>query len=281
MITIIVDSTADFSTGELEELKLLRAPLTLHWDGKEYRDGVDITPPEFYERLRNSASLPTTSQVPAPVFGDLFRQALERGDEVIAMTLSHRLSGTYQSATIARDELSDEEAGRVWLLDTGTASLGFMILAREAVRMRDEGCDAKRIVEVLEQLRQRLYIYACVDTLKYLHKGGRLSGSAAVMGTLLSVKPVLCIRDGLISVEHKVRGSAAAHDWVAKAVKKLGIDRSYPIIVGSTQCPEQEQNFTRSLHDLADIEPSDYCEIGSVIGTHAGPGAVAVAFIAG
>lgn len=277
-VKLIVDSTCDLSIEEIERLGLLRAPLTLHWDGKEYCDGVDMSPAKFFERLVGSNTLPTTSQVPVPVFEDLFRQVVGAGDEAVVMTLSHNLSGTYQSATIARESLEDQ-ADRIHLVDNGTASLGSMLLVDEAVRMRDSGSTASEIVERLNDIKGRLAIYACVETLKFLHKGGRLSAGAAVVGTLLSVKPVLCIEDGLISVANKVRGNAAAYSWLAAKMAELGHDSDYPVVVGSTQCPELVTQFTSTVTAKTGIAFNRFCDIGTVIGTHIGPGTVAVAFI--
>ena len=277
-VKIIVDSTCDLSLEEIDRLGLLRAPLTLHWDGREYRDGVDMAPAEFFERLVGSSTLPTTSQVPVPVFEDLFRQVVGAGDEAVVMTLSHNLSGTYQSATIAKESLEDQ-AGRIHLVDTGSGSLGSMLLVDEAVKLRDSGCTASEIAERLNGIKGRLVIYACVETLKFLHKGGRLSTGAAVVGTLLSVKPVLCIEDGLISVANKVRGNAAAYQWLASEMAKVGHDSNYPVVVGSTQCPELVRQFTDAVSEKTGIVCKRFCDIGTVIGTHVGPGAVAVAFI--
>lgn len=277
-VNLIVDSTCDYSPAEAAQLGLGRAPLTVHWDGQEYRDGLDMTPPEFFERLGKSSSLPTTSQVAVPVFEDLFRQATAQGGQAVVLLISQNLSGTYQSATIARESFGGKSSD-IHLVDTGSGSLGSMLIVQEAIKLRDAGMPAAQIAETLNNLRQRLVILACVETLKFLHKGGRLSTGAAVVGTLLSVKPVLRIVDGKIEVAGKVRGNAAAYQWVGDALAKEGFDPDYPVIIGSTQCPELTKQFTQTVTAKAGISVSRYCDIGTVIGTHVGTGTVGIAYI--
>lgn len=277
-VKIIVDSTCDYSPKEITAYGLLRAPLTLHWDGKEYDDGV-IAPPEFFVRLANSDKLPTTSQVPVPTFEALFHQVLGDGDEAVVILLSKKLSGTYQSATIARDGLATGQ-DNIHLVDGGTGSLGTMLLIREAIKLRDTGSSAAEIVAIISELSTRLYIYAGVETLKYLHKGGRLSTGAAIMGTLLSVKPVLTVQQGIVSVAHKVRGVPAAYRWIADHIMAVGLDPRYPVTIGSTQCPQLLQDFTAVMDEAIGTPCTTFCDIGPVIGTHTGPGTVAIAFIA-
>ncbi|MEG0752524.1 MAG: DegV family protein [Angelakisella sp.] len=277
-VKIIIDSTADFSLQETERLGLLRAPLTLHWDDVEYRDGIDITPAEFFPRLSKSKNLPTTSQVPVPVFEDLFHEVVSAADEAVAILISHNLSGTFQSATIARDALENGSEA-IHLVDSGTASLGAMLLIYEAIRLRDSGSTAKEIAAAIGDISGRLHIIAAVETLKYLHKGGRLSAGAAVMGTLLSVKPILDIQDGTISVAQKVRGSSAAYQWIAGQLAQTGWDPAFSPIIGSTQCPEATQQFSDAVAEKTDYHCNRFCDIGSVIGTHSGPGTVAIAYI--
>ncbi|MEG2074409.1 MAG: DegV family protein [Angelakisella sp.] len=279
MVKIIIDSTSDFSTCEAKALGLLRADLTLHWNGVEYRDGIDIEPPEFFARLAECDELPTTSQVPVPVFEYLFHSVTDAGDEAVAILLSHNLSGTFQSATIARDSLSSSGSKRIHLVDSGSGSLGSMLLIREAVRLRDSGSSAAEIAAIISEMSTRLHILAAVDTLKYLHKGGRLSTGAAVFGTLLSVKPVLEIHDGIITVAQKVRGNLAAYGWIAETLAALPLDNSLPPIIGSAQCPAAVEQFSAALLKKTGYDCKRFCDIGTVIGTHSGPGAIAIAYL--
>lgn len=277
-VRIIIDSTSDFSLEEAAALGLLRAPLTLHWEGVEYRDGVDIAAPEFFKRLGDCKELPTTSQVPVPVFGDLFQEVIAAGDEAVAILISHNLSGTFQSATIAKESL-EQGGDRIHLVGSGSASLGAMLLVREALRLRDSGSTAAEIAQILEDFAGRLHILAAVETLKYLHKGGRLSTGAAVVGTLLSVKPILDIEDGKISVAQKARGNSAAYQWIADHLAASGWDQSLPPVIGSTQCPQLVEQFTAALQQKTGYSCDRFCDIGSVIGTHIGPGTVAIAYV--
>lgn len=277
-VKIIIDSTADFTGEQSAALGLLVAPLTLHWDEVEYRDGMDIAAPEFFSRLGECKNLPTTSQVAVPVFEDLFKSVLAAGDEAVVILISRNLSGTLQSATIAKNSLEHDGEG-IYLVDSGSASLGAMLLVQEAIRLRDSGSTAVQIAEALEDIRGRLHILAAVETLKYLHKGGRLSTGAAVVGTLLSVKPILDIKDGIISVAQKARGNKAAYQWVADTLKASGWDRTLPPVVGSAQCPQLTEQFTATMLETCDYRCERFCDIGAVIGTHIGPGTVAIAYV--
>lgn len=277
-VKIIIDSTADFTTEEIARLGLLRAPLTLHWDDVEYRDGIDIAAPEFFTRLVACKNLPTTSQVPAAAFEELFREVIAAGDEAVVILISHNLSGTFQSATIAKDAF--EQGGcPIHLVDSGTASLGAKLLVQEAIRLRDSGSTAVQIAQRMDDIKGRLHICAAVETLKFLHKGGRLSTGAAVVGTLLSVKPILDIADGIITVAQKARGNNAAYQWVAQHLAESNWDHELPPVVGSTQCPQLTTQFTAAVLEKTGYSCQQFCDIGAVIGTHIGPGTVAIAYV--
>ena len=277
-VKIVIESTSDLTTEEIEKYNLHCARLTINWDGSEYIDGIDLTKKEFFVRLVEGKTLPTTSQVPAPIFQEIFKQVIQDGDEVVAILLSKKFSGTYQSANMARD-LMGENRNKIYLVDSNTTTLGTAVLIYEAIKLRDAGKSAVEMVLELEDLAKRVQILAAVETLKFLHRGGRLSGGAAVMGTLLSVKPILQVANGEIKVIHKTRGNGAAYKWLGEKIKEVGMESGRTVMVGSTQCPDLMNQFVQNITNLIDKDKIKIGEIGTVVGTHAGPGCVGCAFI--
>lgn len=252
--------------------------LTLRFGDEEFIDGVTITKEEFYAKLIESDVIPTTSQASPEAFEKIFRKNVSEGNEVIAITVSSGLSGTYQSACIAAEEFS----GKVSVIDGKSVAIGTAILAEYALSLVEKGLSAGEIREKLTEKRGDLIIVALVDTLEYLKKGGRLSKTAAFAGSLLNIKPVLSVEDGVINVLGKARGSKQGNNFLIKEIEKAGgVDFSMPVLLGYT-------GYDRYMLDKY-IEDSRFLWeehtgklrdtlVGSVIGTHAGPGAVAVAF---
>ena len=193
-IRIIVDSTADLTPQVRERVTVV--PLTVHFGEQEFVDGVNITGYQFYEMLETSSVLPTTSQATPYAFSAAFGQAVADGEEVIALVVSSRLSGTYQSAVIA----AEDYPGKVHVVDSRNIAIGLAILTEYSLRLVDEGKSAAEIVELLHQQRERVRLMAVVDTLEYLQRGGRLSKTAAIAGGILSIKPIIALVDGEIKV---------------------------------------------------------------------------------
>ena len=276
MVRIIVDSTSDIPQEEAARLGVIVAPLTVRFGEEEYRDGVDLLPPEFFARLAVCRELPTTSQVSSGVFMDIFRDALaDKNDEIVGLFLTPRLSGTYQSACIARNTFPRR---KIYLPDTGTGSFGLYPLVMEAVRMRDKGCTGAQIAERIEELKHRVVIRIALETLKFAQKGGRIPMTAAVVGSLLQVKPILRIIDGKIEIEKKVRGNLAAYDYMAKRMDEEW-DRTCAPSLCSAQCPDLLASFVRRLETEAGMTQYDHHDLGVVIGVYSGPGAVGVAYL--
>lgn len=278
MIKIITDSTSDLTPAEAEKLGVTVVPLTVSINGKEYRDGLDLTAEEFFNQLDVCEELPTTSQAPAGVFMEVFKNILEDepDTEILGIFISSRLSGTFQSAKIARNTFPRKS---IYLVDSGSASFGLSLLIREAVKMRDEGASAAEIEKKLNALKQRLVVYVALETLKYLQKGGRLSATAAIVGTFLQMKPVLRIQDGVISVAKKIRGNFAAYDWIMEAIGKEKMDLTYEPCIGSTQCPKLREAFCLRLKMAYGFSHLAHFDIGPVVGTYAGRGCVGIAYI--
>lgn len=273
---IIVDSTFDM----LEETRkrVVVVPLTVRFETEEYIDGVTITRQKFYEKLIESDVLPTTSQATPFMFCDVLDKETEDGSEVVLITLSSKLSGTYQSAMIA----SDDYEGRVHLVDSNTTTIGGGILAQRAVELLDEGKSAKEIAEILEQEKEKIRVIALLDTLEYLKKGGRISKTAAVVGGIIAIKPVIEIRDGEIGILGKARGSKAGNNLLNEEIERgSGIDFDKPILLGYSGLSDVLlQKYVKDSEHIWKNNISELCrtQIGSVVGTHAGPGAVAAAY---
>lgn len=278
MVHILIDSTSDLTREEAASWGITVAPLTVRFGSTEYQDGVDLTPPVFFRKLEESKVVPVTSQVNSGVFMELYKSLLQnREDEILGIFLSSRLSGTYQSARIARNTFPRRS---IHLVDSGTASLGAFLLIREAVRLRDQGLSAGEIAGELNRLKGRVRILAALESLKYLLKGGRLPAASAIVGTLLHVKPILSVRDGNVDVAKKVRGNLAAYQWMAGELSEKGYDPRYTPQLGSTQCAVLLDTFRQKLRDQGlDIAQWGHTDVGVVIGTHTGPGCVGVAYI--
>lgn len=275
-VRIVVDSTADV-TDEIRA-KLSVVPLTVHFGEQEYVDGITINHKQFYEMLVETDVLPTTSQPSPDAFAQVFRQAQEAGEQVVALTVSSKLSGTCQSAMIAAADFPDS----VWVVDTKTVAIGCGILAELAVRLKEEGLSAAEIVARLEEERENIRVIALLDTLEYLKKGGRISKTVAFAGGLLSIKPVVTIQDGEIHILGKARGSKQGNNLLVTEIQKAGgVDFTKPLMLGYTGLSDALlEKYVLDSGALWDGHGDciQSTPIGSVIGTHAGPGAIAVAF---
>lgn len=275
-VRIIVDSAADLADGVAENLTVL--PMTLRFGETEYIDGVNITNKEFYEKLIESDELPTTSQIMPMAFAQAYKQAISAGEDVVVITISSKLSGTYQSACIAKEEVG----GSVYVVDSLSAAIGEGILAEYAVVLMQQGKSAEEIAKALEEKRQDIRVIAMLNTLEYLKKGGRISKTVAFAGELLSIKPVVSIVDGAVNLMGKARGSKQANNLLVKEIEAAGgVDFSMPLLLGFTGI--EDSLLKKYVEDSAllwegQADKLRTAAIGSVIGTHVGPGAVAVAF---
>ena len=277
-VKIIVDSTADLSPALKEKVSVV--PLSVHFGEETYVSGVDITAEQFYEKLVESDALPTTSQ-PAPfLFEEAYEKAVSEGFDVVCITCAGTLSGTNQSANIAAAEFP----GKVHVVDSGSVAIGLGILTEYAMSLAEEGCSAENIVLKLLQKREKIRILALLDTLEYLKKGGRISSTVALAGGLLNIKPVLAINNGEIKLVGKARGSRQGNNLLVQEITKAGgVDFNLPVALGYTGL--SDALLQKYIQDSAALweehrENLPVFIIGSVVGTHAGPGAVAVAFFA-
>lgn len=275
-VRIIVDSTADLVPQAARRVKIV--PLTIRFGEQEFIDGVTIDSRKFYEMLVESDELPTTSQANPAVFEEAFAEAVAQGHEVVCITCSSRLSGTHQSAVIAAEEFP----GKVFVVDSRSIALGSAILVQYALELLDRGMSAKEIAWKLMQKRDKVRLIAMLDTLEYLKKGGRISKTVAFAGGLLNIKPVICIEDGEIKILGKARGSRQGNNLLVQEIQKAGgVDFRKPLLLGYTGL--SDNLLQKYIADSAalwqgNVEQLPVSVVGSVVGTHAGPGAVAVAF---
>lgn len=273
-VRIITDSTVDLTPEAKARVKIV--PLSVRFGEREYQDGVTITAEKFYEMLVKSEELPTTSQPTPAVFEDAYREAVEAGDEVVCITIASKLSGTYQSATIAAEEFP----GKVFVVDSRTAAIGSGVLTEYALQLADQGMSGQEILNELMEKRRKVRLYAIVDTLEYLKKGGRLSSTVAFVGGLLNLKPIICVdEEGVIQVPGKARGLKNAFTQLCELSSQYGgPDRTMPIMLGYTG--ESDENLRKYMEENTQMwDPDTETSIvGSAIGVHVGPGAVATAF---
>jgi len=275
MTKIIIDS----STALTPDIKsqVMVVPLTINFDGREYIDGVTIDHKKFYELLVESDILPTTSQASPAAFADIYKQVRANGDQAVVLTVSSQLSGTYQSAVIAAEDYPE-----IQVVDSLNVAIGTGILAEYALQLANRGLDAEHIALKLLRVRDKIRLVAMLDTLEYLKKGGRISKTAAVAGSLLSIKPVVCIQNGEIAILGKARGSKQGNNLLVKQIEAAGgVDFEMPLLLGYTGF--SDILLQKYIADSAALweghaDALRVTCIGSVVGTHAGPGAVAVAF---
>lgn len=272
---IIVDSTTELMPEYRDRVKVI--PLIVRFGEEEYLDGVTIDHKTFYEKLIESDVLPATSQANPDTFMKAFDEIKAAGESAVVITLSSKLSGTYQSAVIAAEEYEN-----IYVVDSGTVTIGSSILTELALKYIDEGMDAETIAQKLEEDKKKIHIVALVDTLEYLKKGGRISKTVAFAGTLLNIKPVISVTDGEINMLGKARGSKMGNNLLVQEIEKAGgIDFSKPVLLGYSGLSDillkKYIEDSRHIWD-SNLESVRYTTIGSVIGTHAGPGAIAVAF---
>lgn len=272
---IIVDSTTDLTPQYKERVRIV--PLTVHFGNEEFIDGVTIDKKEFYEKLIETDVMPTTSQATPDSFMKEFEEAKKAGDAAIVITVSSKLSGTYQSAMIAASEYEN-----IYVVDGTSAAIGTGVLVEFAIKMLDEGKSTKEIVDVLEQVKEKIIVVALIDTLEYLKRGGRISKTVAAVGGVLNIKPVVSVDNGVINILGKARGSKMGNNLLVEEIGKAGgVDFTKPVLLGYTGI--SDALLLKYIEDSKHIWEGNlkkvrYEIVGSVIGTHAGPGAVAVAF---
>lgn len=274
-VKIIVDSTTDLADSLKE--KVTTVPLTVRFGEEEFIDGVTINHKMFYEKLIESDVIPTTSQAAPAAFVPYFDEIKNSGDGAVVIAISSKLSGTYQSACIAAEDYDD-----IYVVDSSSVTIGAGVLVEYALSLAESGMSAKDIAKKLEEEKDNIIIVAMLDTLEYLKKGGRISAAVAFAGGVLNIKPVVCVDKGEIKMLGKARGSKQGNNLLVQEIEKAGgVDFSKPLLLGYSgltdtllhkYIDDSKELWTHAKNEL------NISVIGSVIGTHVGPGAIAVAF---
>ncbi|MDD6965947.1 MAG: DegV family protein [Firmicutes bacterium] len=273
-IRILTDSGSDICAPFPENLTVI--PLTIHFGPEEYRDGETIDHKTFYEKLTSGSALPTTSLIPPGEFEQAYKKAQDAGETVIAIVLSSKLSGTYQSAALAAEGFD-----HVYVVDSLNATLGEQILVKYALQLVERGMSAADIAAELERAKSHVNLMGLPDTLEYLHRGGRVSKTVAVLGGALSIKPVLRLVDGVVVMIGKARGSKNGNNYLIQEVNKSGVDFSKPLCLGYTGLSDELlQRYIADSRQLWEgkVDTLPISTVGATIGTHVGPGAIVVAF---
>lgn len=273
-IGVVIDSTADLDTVTQSRLGLAMVPLVVNWDGKTFRDKIDLSATDFYRRLRGSRSLPKTGAPSLAAFEGVFREQLKQHDSLICINLSGNLSGTHDVARRAAESVDPQH---IWLVDSGSVSICVGWLAEIAVNKAAEGLGTADIVAHLEDVRGRLRILALLETLTFLQRGGRIGRAAALAGTLLNVKPILSVLDGEVAPVERVRTMKGALRRLVELVGAQGpIER---LGVMHADSPANAQEVEQLLHARFPEIAMDRGELGPVVGTHGGPGVIGVGIL--
>lgn len=275
-IRIITDSICDVPKEYVERYNIRVIPLTVNFGDESFKDGVDLSLEEFLAKLEKAETLPTTSQVPPVEFLSVYKEEAAAGNTVISIHASSLLSGTCTSAMMAKEQLDNDN---IHVIDTLGISLGAGLLVIKAARLAEEGVDALEIVKEIEESKKRMKHIFILDTLKYLHKGGRLSLSASVLGSILNVKPILTVENGKLELFEKARGMKKAIATVLDTMKENGWTLDGKIVgVNHIASPEYFQLLEEELKKAYNIKEIIRGEVGTVVATHGGPGAVAFHF---
>lgn len=280
-IAVVTDSTTYLPAELAQQYSIRIAPQVLIWDNQTYKDGVDIQSTEFFQRLKTSKSMPTTSQVAVISFQEIFQDLVNKDYEVLAILISSKLSGTIQSAYQARD-LMGSARGKIHVVDSQTVAmaLGFQVLA--AARAIEAGASLQETIKLVEGSYENTGVFFAVDTLEFLHRGGRIGGAQRFLGTMLNMKPILAVQDGRIEGIERIRTKSKAHDRVLELVLE-NVGGKSPVRLATLHANAAEDakallvKAEQALHPVESI----FSEVSPVIGTHAGPGLVGLVFMAG
>ncbi len=276
-IHILTDSTSDLTEEELRTLDVGMIHMRVIFEDGVYTDGVDITKEQFYEKQAAAKSLPKTTQVNPQEYCDAFEPLLESGDEVVAVLMSSKLSGSFQSAVIAKEMAQGGE--RIHLVDSLNVTIGEGLLVREAVRLRAAGKSAAEIAAELDEMKHRVRFLAFIGTLKYLKMGGRISASTAVLGTMLGISPVVALVDGEVKSVGQVRGKQKILSYTLEFAAHYPVDSRHTVVFGHSRCLETMEPYRDKCVQALGLRDVASDELGAVIGVHAGPGCYGLAYI--
>ncbi len=277
MIRILVDSSSDYTVEEIRQKGLDLIPISIAIGEKSYVDGFDMGRDEFYEILQHSSDFPKTSQPSPQAFLDVFEEVKKKGDELICILLSSELSGTFQTAQMAKNMA---EYDKIYLIDSRSATYTIKLMADYALQLRNEGKTAPEIVQKIEAIKSRVKVFAALNTLEFLGRGGRISKTAAAIGDLANIKPIITLTvEGGIGILGKCLGKNKAIMSIIRQVEELGVDNRFPAYAIYSYGDENCIFFEEKLHKEG-IRTANRLQIGSTIGTHIGPGAFGIVFVA-
>lgn len=278
MIRIITDSAADFEHSESEKLGISTIPLAVYIDGREYKDDFLHSKERFYRLAKLSKDLPKTSQPSPYVYECALKKARDNGDSVVIITVSSALSGSYQSAVLARDLLGYKDC---YVIDSKSASAGQKLVVKEALRLRDNGFSAKEIADSLLKFIKKIMIFACIDDMKYLYGGGRHTNAAVLLGSTGRIKPVISVTEsGSVAFEAKTIGMRHGMNHMLLFLKKYGIDSSYPLYIMHTNSRNLALHFSKLIISKGiSFDEGGIISVGSVVGSHIGEGSIGIAFV--
>ena len=278
MVRIITDSAADFEPHEYQQLNVTCIPILVMLGEKEYQETVDLNKDQFFALLASTGESPKTAQPSPRYLMDIFEDAKACGDEAIYITLSSALSGTYQSAVMTCE---DADSDTCYVIDSKNATGGQRLLVEYAVRLRDEGKSAAQIVEAVEALRDKIVLFACIDTLEYLYRGGRISHTVYKLGTMAQVKPVIRVtEEGTIEVPAKAMGMRKGMDLLCKRIEQQKPSENHNLYVMYTADRDIGRTLAKKVQDLGyDIPEERIIQVGAGIGSHIGPNACGIVYV--
>ena len=280
-VAVVTDSTAYIPNDLVKKHNITVAPQVLIWDDKTYRDGVDIQSSEFFARLKTAKTMATTSQVSVADMQSIFQNLVDQGFDVLGVFISAKLSGTIQSATQARD-LMGTAGEKVSIVDSNSTAMGMGFQALSAARAADGGAGIKDCVALAEKAREHTGVFFAVDTLEFLHRGGRIGGAQRFVGTLLNMKPILAVQEGRVEGIERIRTKNKAQDRVLEMVMEQAKGKS-PIRIATlhANAPEDAKALLEKAEKELNPVESIFSEVSPVVANHAGPGTVGLAFMAG
>lgn len=276
MVKILTDSSCDLSPARCEELGVEMLPLTVNFGEESFRANIDISNDAFYQKLATVSELPKTAQITPALFEQIFKEYKESGDDVVCLFISSQMSGTLQSARIAKNLVG---ADNIQLPDTLNVTFALGLLVEEAAKMRERGLSAAEIASEVEALIPRVRLWALIDDLKYLKMGGRLSATSALVASILGICPIITLENGLVEVVGKARGKKAAFKFMQNMVEKEPISNDFSVTIGHAAVPKTRDDFMDFMSAELKKREIHKLDIGSIVGTHTGPGACGLAYI--
>ena len=274
MIRIITDSAADFEPAEYEQLNIGCIPLTVRFGEEDYQENVNLSKDQFYALVHETGEFPKTSQPSPEILLGMIEEAKNCGDDIIYISLSSALSGTYQSALMTK-ELAEYD--RAFVVDSRNATGGQRMILEYAVKLRDEGKTAEEIIAGVESIRDRIVLYACMDTLEYLYRGGRISHTVYTIGSLAQIKPIIMVdKEGRVEVPAKAMGMRKGMDYLCKRLEQQKPDENFPIYAMYTE----NRGGGETLAKKMGVEVQGILNVGAAIGSHVGPNACGLVYVA-